>query len=332
MQEHLDGRRHKKNLERVLLQQKLSSPSKRKTDTNGADKDDEKDAFLSEPARQSQQLTSWPTLERLPSTLSDTFLRRSTSIHRATSGGIPDGFPCVRVGDVVLPSSMDLRAFLDEMQNAGELPDSASVFSSPSPSPSPSPSVRGVGSSEEGGPATMSSPARQNSARGGGGTDGNSGHPRRSTRRGGFGNRFTSAPSLTRPSQQMQMQMQIQNAPLGGGLDGGGMVLPNAGSGYADQFQGLHWSAYPQQASTSLLHMQQYHMQQLAQQQYLGGLGHQYPHHGVPVPYGGEYSHMPMGSLANARSQGPMGPMMGGAMMGYYYGNYPEHYNGHLPR
>jgi len=31
-----------------------------------------------------------------------------------------DNFPCVRVGDYNLPSSMDLRQYLDEMQEVGD--------------------------------------------------------------------------------------------------------------------------------------------------------------------------------------------------------------------
>jgi len=34
-----------------------------------------------------------------------------------------DNFPCVRVGDYNLPSSMDLRQYLDEMQEVGEWED-----------------------------------------------------------------------------------------------------------------------------------------------------------------------------------------------------------------
>lgn len=34
------------------------------------------------------------------------------NLQRMPSGNIYDGFPCVRVGDFLLPSSMDLSAFL----------------------------------------------------------------------------------------------------------------------------------------------------------------------------------------------------------------------------
>lgn len=33
-------------------------------------------------------------------------------LQRMPSGNIYDGFPCIRIGDFVLPSSMDLRAYL----------------------------------------------------------------------------------------------------------------------------------------------------------------------------------------------------------------------------
>lgn len=38
-------------------------------------------------------------------------------IRRQSSGNIYEGFPCVRVGEYNLPSSMDLRQFLDEVQH-----------------------------------------------------------------------------------------------------------------------------------------------------------------------------------------------------------------------
>lgn len=37
-----------------------------------------------------------------------------------SSGNVYDDFPCVRVGDYDLPSSMDLRQYLDEMQQVGD--------------------------------------------------------------------------------------------------------------------------------------------------------------------------------------------------------------------
>ncbi len=41
-------------------------------------------------------------------------------LRRQSSGNIYDGFPCVRVGEYNLPSSMDLRQFLDEVQHEKE--------------------------------------------------------------------------------------------------------------------------------------------------------------------------------------------------------------------
>ena len=38
-----------------------------------------------------------------------------------------DNFPCVRVGDYDLPSSMDLRQYLDEMQEVGHWEDDADL-------------------------------------------------------------------------------------------------------------------------------------------------------------------------------------------------------------
>lgn len=36
----------------------------------------------------------------------------ANSLQRMPSGNIYDGFPCVRIGDFLLPSSMDLRMLL----------------------------------------------------------------------------------------------------------------------------------------------------------------------------------------------------------------------------
>ena len=41
-------------------------------------------------------------------------------LSRKSSGNVYDDFPCVRVGDYDLPSSMDLRQYLDEMQQVGD--------------------------------------------------------------------------------------------------------------------------------------------------------------------------------------------------------------------
>lgn len=44
------------------------------------------------------------------------------NLQRMPSGNVYEGFPCIRIGDFVLPSSMDFRQYLDEMQQIGELP------------------------------------------------------------------------------------------------------------------------------------------------------------------------------------------------------------------
>lgn len=44
--------------------------------------------------------------------LSGGALLTAGSLPRLPSGDVFEGFPCVRIGDVLLPSSMDLRAFL----------------------------------------------------------------------------------------------------------------------------------------------------------------------------------------------------------------------------
>lgn len=44
-------------------------------------------------------------------------------LSRKSSDNVYDNFPCVRVGDYNLPSSMDLRQYLDEMQEVGDWED-----------------------------------------------------------------------------------------------------------------------------------------------------------------------------------------------------------------
>jgi hypothetical protein len=155
LKEHLAGRRHLKNLERLQQQQQgaTTGPTRFAAAANaavsefdtinaegevGGIKNEGGPEPLTPPRRTKSgiagssegvvagtppphQLTTLSTIDRLPSSLSDAFLRRSSSLHRHSSGNVYEGFPCVRVGDVILPSSMDLRAFLDEMQQAGEL-------------------------------------------------------------------------------------------------------------------------------------------------------------------------------------------------------------------
>jgi len=163
LKEHLAGRRHLKNLERVQQQQQGATigparfaaggdssdavdsgqenkivgadggatnedgPEPRfqsRRTKSGIDGSSSSSVSITSPRASAKdgQLSSLCTIDRLPSSLSDAFVRRSSSsLHRHSSGNVYEGFPCVRVGDVILPSSMDLRAFLDEMQQAGEL-------------------------------------------------------------------------------------------------------------------------------------------------------------------------------------------------------------------
>eukprot|EP00890_Picochlorum_soloecismus_P002237 jgi/Picsp_1/3013/NSC_01235-R1_endoribonuclease dicer len=114
LMEHQKGRRHLKNLERLQQQQVTETEGKERKkplNSNGSDgqEDGKSDALGTVLSRRN-------TLDQLPSTLSDALIRRSSSHQSHQGSNIYEGFPCVRVGDVVLPSSMDLRAFLDEMQ------------------------------------------------------------------------------------------------------------------------------------------------------------------------------------------------------------------------
>lgn len=61
---------------------------------------------------------------------------------RKSSGSVYDNFPCVRVGDYDLPSSMDLRQYLDEMQEVGQWEDDIDLPTIPddevvNPTPTP---------------------------------------------------------------------------------------------------------------------------------------------------------------------------------------------------
>ena len=143
LKEHLAGRRHQKNLERLQQQQQMGmgmNPAALAAAAAIAEIDGEKpekkaDGRSSTPPPPSPgpllppPLATLSTIDRLPSSLSDAFIRRSSSLLRHPSGNVYEGFPCVRVGDVVLPSSMDLRAFLEEMQQAGEAEGSAGTGS-----------------------------------------------------------------------------------------------------------------------------------------------------------------------------------------------------------
>ena len=66
-------------------------------------------------------------LARAWSTALVNVLSGGESLLRRKSSGIYDNFPCVRVGDYDLPSSMDLRQYLDEMQEVGHWEDDADL-------------------------------------------------------------------------------------------------------------------------------------------------------------------------------------------------------------
>jgi hypothetical protein len=55
-------------------------------------------------------------MPRLPSA---NLLSAAGSVQRVPSGNVYDNFPCVRVGDVILPSSMDLRELRGRVPRTG---------------------------------------------------------------------------------------------------------------------------------------------------------------------------------------------------------------------
>ena len=59
------------------------------------------------------------TLTQLQRQASGSLFESYSALKRQASGNLYEGFSCVRVGSIVLPSSMDLRNFLDEVQFDG---------------------------------------------------------------------------------------------------------------------------------------------------------------------------------------------------------------------
>ncbi|KAK9814337.1 hypothetical protein WJX72_004126 [[Myrmecia] bisecta] len=69
------------------------------------------------------------------------------TLTRQPSGNIYDNFPCVRVGDYNLPSSMDLRHYLEEVQEAGRQGSGSSLEGSQSENSTPSSTPKAYASS-----------------------------------------------------------------------------------------------------------------------------------------------------------------------------------------
>ncbi|KAL0039591.1 hypothetical protein WJX77_002835 [Trebouxia sp. C0004] len=69
-------------------------------------------------ARRVQHLAKSPLMQ--PAFTAAAALGGEGLLSRKSSGNVYDNFPCVKVGDYNLPSSMDLRQYLDEMQEVGD--------------------------------------------------------------------------------------------------------------------------------------------------------------------------------------------------------------------
>lgn len=134
LKEHEKGRRHLKNLERLQRQQEAASVPKDSIVTHDIPSSSSQENLGGIESNHSLS----NTIDQLPSTLSDALMRRSSSQFSRQNSNVYDGFPCVRVGDCSLPSSMDLRAFLDEMQ----LGEDAKSEPSPRPRAKTQPSPR----------------------------------------------------------------------------------------------------------------------------------------------------------------------------------------------
>lgn len=118
LKEHEKGRRHQKNLARLQEQQKSTMPQAK--DERAGDIYETSPRLESTNDMEARDIISKSnTIDKLPSSLSDAMVRRNSS--QRQNSNVYEGFPCVRVGEYALPSSMDLRAFLEEMESKEEL-------------------------------------------------------------------------------------------------------------------------------------------------------------------------------------------------------------------
>lgn len=124
LSEHKKGRRHLKNLARLQEQQKANMPPVKAPASLHEDESDSQPDIPNE--LDTNHISVSNTIDKLPSSLSDAMARRNSQPLRQSSN-VYESFPCVRVGEYALPSSMDLRAFLEEMENREE------ILSEPSP-------------------------------------------------------------------------------------------------------------------------------------------------------------------------------------------------------
>ena len=128
-QDHYRGRRHQKNVERLRAQEAAAAAAASAVAAASVPPGAPPPAgpFSNVPAAPGagaaaapsgggglQRSTSGITLGADGLRLSGGVLLSAGSLPRLPSGDIYEGFPCVRIGDVLLPSSMDLRAFLGE--------------------------------------------------------------------------------------------------------------------------------------------------------------------------------------------------------------------------
>lgn len=113
LHEHEKGRRHMKNLARLQQEQKANMPQAK---YRANSEDPESSSHVEMPSNTDfNNIDHSNTIEKLPSSLSDAMARRNSQPLRQNSN-VFENFPCVRVGEYALPSSMDLRAFLEEME------------------------------------------------------------------------------------------------------------------------------------------------------------------------------------------------------------------------
>lgn len=118
LKEHQKGRRHMKNLARLQEQQKANMPQAKARNSHLVEESNSYPGIPNDLDIIQHNGVS-TTIEKLPSTLSDVMARRNSQPLRQGSN-VYESFPCVKVGEYALPSSMDLRAFLEEMESKEE--------------------------------------------------------------------------------------------------------------------------------------------------------------------------------------------------------------------
>eukprot|EP00887_Chlorella_sp_A99_P000294 scaffold13.g294.t1 len=115
LEDHYKGRRHLRNLQRLSARGVPVLPAEAAAAAGAGAPSDGATTVATVSVGGLQKQGSGVTVTAEGVLLGSTLIS-SGSLQRQPSGDIYADFPCVRVGDVLLPSSMDLRRFLEELQ------------------------------------------------------------------------------------------------------------------------------------------------------------------------------------------------------------------------